>query len=86
LNDSAPFQIAVSVFFLWMILGPCVLAGLAVMIALIPVNIGIASLSKKLQVKQMKEKDKRVKMMSEILQGIKVNWNIIDLLLDIKFL
>ena len=69
---SAPFQIVISIVFLWLILGPSVLAGLLTMVLLIPVNVGIASMSKKFQIKQMKEKDKRVKMMSEILQGIKV--------------
>jgi hypothetical protein len=39
---------------------------------MIPLNIAMANQSKKLQMKQMKEKDHRVKMMSEILQGIKV--------------
>jgi ATP-binding cassette subfamily C (CFTR/MRP) protein 1 len=52
--------------------GPSVLAGLAVMIILIPLNGWIANLSKKLQVKQMKNKDERVKLMNEILNGIKV--------------
>ena len=42
------------------------------MILLIPVNGFIAVKAKALQVKQMKEKDNRVKMMNEILQGIKV--------------
>jgi hypothetical protein len=34
---SAPFQIGVSVFFLWTILGPSVLAGLFVMIILVSI-------------------------------------------------
>merc|ERR1719400_327027 len=42
------------------------------MILLIPVNGFIAVKAKALQVKQMKEKDNRVKMMNEILQGIKI--------------
>ena len=35
----------------------------------------MANATKKLQVKQMKNKDKRVKMMNEILSGIKVYWS-----------
>ena len=70
---SAPLQIGLSIFFLWGILGPSVLAGLAVIILLVPVNGFIANRIKKLQINQMKEKDKRVKMMNEILQGIKVS-------------
>jgi hypothetical protein len=55
-------------------LGPSVLAGFFVMILLIPLNGVIAAKSRKLQQKQMKEKDQRVKMMNEILQGIKVSF------------
>ncbi|XP_072401346.1 multidrug resistance-associated protein 1 isoform X12 [Diabrotica undecimpunctata] len=69
---SAPLQICLSLYFLWKELGPSVLAGLAVMIILIPVNGFIANKIKKLQVKQMKNKDERVKLMNEILNGIKV--------------
>lgn len=47
---SAPFQIAVSLYFLWQTLGPSVLAGLGVMILLIPVNAVIANKTKQLQV------------------------------------
>ena len=69
---SAPLQIILCLTFLWQILGPSVLAGLLVMILLVPLNGLIAMKQKKLQVKQMKEKDKRVKMMNEIMQGIKI--------------
>uniref|UniRef100_A0A0P4ZLR4 ABC-type glutathione-S-conjugate transporter n=1 Tax=Daphnia magna TaxID=35525 RepID=A0A0P4ZLR4_9CRUS len=69
---SAPLQIALAIYFLYQILGPSVFAGLGVMILLIPVNGVLANATKKLQIQQMKYKDKRVKMMSEILSGIKV--------------
>ncbi|RZC38992.1 multidrug resistance-associated protein 1 [Asbolus verrucosus] len=69
---SAPLQIILSLYFLWDILGPSVLAGLAVMIILIPVNGYIANKVKVLQIKQMKNKDERVKLMNEVLSGIKV--------------
>ncbi|KPI96774.1 Canalicular multispecific organic anion transporter 2 [Papilio xuthus] len=69
---SAPLQIALALYFLWGILGPSVLAGLAVMIVLIPVNGLIANRVKTLQIKQMKYKDERVKLMNEVLNGIKV--------------
>ncbi|XP_063974569.1 multidrug resistance-associated protein 1 isoform X1 [Diachasmimorpha longicaudata] len=69
---SAPLQIALALYFLWGILGPSVLAGLAVMIILIPVNALIASKVKTLQIRQMKNKDERVKLMNEVLNGIKV--------------
>ena len=50
---SAPLQITLSLVFLWDILGPSVLAGLAVIILLVPVNGFIASRVKKLQIKQV---------------------------------
>ncbi|KAK7081053.1 Canalicular multispecific organic anion transporter 1, partial [Halocaridina rubra] len=68
---SAPLQIAIALYFLWDLLGPSVLAGLAVMIVLIPINGVIANKTKNLQFKQMKNKDHRVKLMNEILNGIK---------------
>ncbi|XP_012271250.1 multidrug resistance-associated protein 1 isoform X2 [Orussus abietinus] len=69
---SAPLQIALALYFLWQTLGPSVLAGLAVMIILLPVNAMIASKGRSLQIRQMKSKDQRVKLMNEILNGIKV--------------
>lgn len=69
---SAPFQIAVGLYFLWGILGPSALAGLAVMVLLVPANAMIATKSRQLQILQMKKKDLRVKLMGEILAGIKV--------------
>lgn len=69
---SAPLQIGLSIYFLWNILGPSVMAGLGVMIVMIPINGWIAGITKKLQVAQMKQKDNRVKLMNEILSGMKV--------------
>ncbi|XP_061394481.1 multidrug resistance-associated protein 1 isoform X5 [Musca vetustissima] len=69
---SAPLQIALALYFLWQLLGPSVLAGLAVMIILIPVNGVIANRIKTYQIRQMKYKDERVKLMNEVLSGIKV--------------
>ncbi|XP_029344396.1 multidrug resistance-associated protein 1 isoform X2 [Acyrthosiphon pisum] len=69
---SAPFQICLAMYFLWQLLGPSVLAGLFVMIVLIPINAAVANKLMKLQVKQMTNKDQRLKLMNEILSGIKV--------------
>ncbi|XP_037921935.1 multidrug resistance-associated protein 1 isoform X7 [Hermetia illucens] len=69
---SAPLQIGLALYFLWDILGPSVFAGLAVMIILIPINGFIANKIKGLQIKQMKNKDERVKLMNEVLSGMKV--------------
>lgn len=69
---SAPLQIIVSLYFLWETLGPSVLAGVAVMILMIPINGWLTGKVKTLHIQQMKNKDGRVKLMSEILSGIKV--------------
>ncbi|XP_078081989.1 ATP-binding cassette sub-family C member 3 isoform X2 [Mustelus asterias] len=69
---SAPLQICLALYFLWQYLGPSVLAGVAVMILLIPFNAVIAMKSRSFQVQQMQHKDSRIKLMNEILNGIKV--------------
>ncbi|XP_060696408.1 multidrug resistance-associated protein 1 isoform X2 [Hemiscyllium ocellatum] len=69
---SAPLQVILAMYFLWQNLGPSVLAGVAVMILLVPVNGVIAMKTKNFQVTQMKEKDNRIKLMNEILNGIRV--------------
>jgi len=51
--------------------GPSVFAGLLVMILLLPLNGFLAAFQRKLQVKQMKHKDERVKMMNEIWMELK---------------
>lgn len=69
---SAPLQIMLALYFLWQNLGPSVLAGVAVMILLIPFNAFIAMKTRAFQVEQMRYKDERIKLMNEILNGIKV--------------
>ncbi|KAK5881725.1 hypothetical protein CesoFtcFv8_022490 [Champsocephalus esox] len=69
---SAPLQIMLALYFLWQNLGPSVLAGVAVMIMLIPLNAVIAMRTRAYQVEQMQYKDSRIKLMNEILNGIKV--------------
>ncbi|XP_060620764.2 ATP-binding cassette sub-family C member 3 isoform X1 [Anolis sagrei] len=69
---SAPLQICLALYFLWQSLGPSVLAGVAVMVLLIPLNAVIAMKTRAFQVEQMRYKDSRIKLMNEILSGIKV--------------
>ncbi|XP_071797864.1 multidrug resistance-associated protein 1-like [Asterias amurensis] len=69
---SSPLQICVALYLLWQILGPSVMAGFAVTILLIPINAVIAINIRKLQASQMAAKDSRIKLMNEILNGIKV--------------
>jgi hypothetical protein len=65
---SAPLQIALAMYFLWGVVGVSSLAGLAVMILMIPLNGVIAKKSKGLQILQMKQKDARIKEMNEVHQ------------------
>nr|XP_056722202.1 multidrug resistance-associated protein 1-like [Euleptes europaea] len=69
---SAPLQVILALGLLWENLGPSVLAGVAVMLLLVPVNAVIAMKTKTYQVAHMKSKDNRIKLMNEILNGIKV--------------
>ncbi|KAM6346782.1 ATP-binding cassette sub-family C member 2 [Alca torda] len=69
---SSPLQIILSIVFLWGELGPSVLAGIAVMVLLIPINGFLVAKAKTIQVKNMKNKDERMKIMGEILNGIKI--------------
>ncbi|XP_052375770.1 multidrug resistance-associated protein 1 [Oncorhynchus keta] len=69
---SAPLQVILALYFLWQNLGPSVLAGVAVMVLMVPINGVIAMKTKTYQVAQMKSKDNRIKLMNEVLNGIKV--------------
>ncbi|NXK74901.1 MRP1 protein, partial [Amazona guildingii] len=69
---SAPFQIVMAVVFLWKELGPSVLAGVALLLLVIPINALIAAKVKRLKKSQMKNSDQRVKLLSEMLHGIKI--------------
>ena len=68
---SAPFQIFLCMASLYQLMGVSMLAGVGVMIAMIPINGFIAKISKSLQKKQMKNKDARTRLMAEILNNMK---------------
>ncbi|AWP14018.1 putative canalicular multispecific organic anion transporter 1 isoform 3 [Scophthalmus maximus] len=69
---SCPLQIILSIAFLWMELGPSALAGLAAMVILVPLNALLATKARSLGIENMKFKDQRLKIMNEILNGIKI--------------
>ena len=69
---SAPLQIGLCCYFMWDQIGVAAMAGVATLVLAIPINTLIAKFMKKLQLAQMKSKDKRIKLMNEILNGIKV--------------
>ncbi|XP_048588406.1 multidrug resistance-associated protein 1 [Nematostella vectensis] len=69
---SAPMQIVTAIYFLYVLMGASILVGVAVLLLLVPLNILVTRISRRLQVKQLKFKDDRVKLISEVLSGIKV--------------
>lgn len=68
---SAPIQIVLCMASLYQLLGVSMLAGVGAMVLMIPLNGVIAKMMKTLQVKQMKNKDSRTKLMTEILNNMK---------------
>ncbi|CAL2047891.1 unnamed protein product [Caenorhabditis brenneri] len=69
---SNPFQIGFALFLLYQQLGVSVFSGVTVMVLLLPANFAITMIIRKWQIAQMKYKDERVKMVNEVLNGIKV--------------
>ncbi|KAH9380694.1 hypothetical protein HPB48_001532 [Haemaphysalis longicornis] len=69
---STPIQVVLATYLLWQQLGVATVGGLAVMIGLLPVNAFITGFLRKYQVSVMEQKDRRIKLMNEMLAGIKV--------------
>jgi ABC-type multidrug transport system fused ATPase/permease subunit len=68
---SAPFQITLCMISLYQLVGVSCFAGVAAMIVMIPINGFIARFMKKLQLSQMQYKDRRSRLMTEILNNMK---------------
>ncbi|KAI9760216.1 MAG: exo-1,3-beta-glucanase [Chaenotheca gracillima] len=68
---SAPLQIVLCMLSLYQLVGYSMFAGVGAMILMIPVNGLIAKLMKTLQKQQMKNKDARTRLMTEILNNMK---------------
>lgn len=69
---ASPLQIAIALYMLWGQLGVASLAGVAIMVILMPTNAVIMVKIRKLQKLLMIAKDKRIKLMNAILSGIRV--------------
>ncbi|GMR57810.1 hypothetical protein PMAYCL1PPCAC_28005, partial [Pristionchus mayeri] len=69
---SCPYQITFALVYLLFTLGYSASPGVVIMIVLIPINIFSSVFIKKWQMNAMKMKDQRVKMVNEVLNGIKV--------------
>ena len=68
---SAPFQIALCMLSLYQLVGYSMFAGVGIMILSIPLNGILARYMKRLQKVQMKNKDSRTRLMTEILNNMK---------------
>nr|QBP17584.1 ABCC1-X8-like protein [Brachionus rotundiformis]QNH67883.1 ATP-binding cassette transporter subfamily C member 1 X8 [Brachionus rotundiformis] len=69
---SSPLQIIICIYMLWRYLGIGAFAGLATTVIFIPLNGFATNLNKKLSVKKLNNQDMRLKIINEILAGIKV--------------
>ena len=68
----APTTIIIGMFFLYHFLGLATLGGILVLVLILPVNVWGTRKSEQLQEEQLAAKDSRIKLMNEILAGIKV--------------
>ncbi|KAL5011002.1 hypothetical protein ScPMuIL_013307 [Solemya velum] len=69
---SSPIQIGVALYFLYATIGPSMFSGFGVLIVLVPINSVCMVMVQKFQRQLMKHKDKRIKMLTEVLNGIKI--------------
>lgn len=69
---STPIQVALATYLLWQQLGVATLGGLAVMVSLLPINGCVTAYLRKYQYSIMEQKDRRIKLLNEMLAGIKV--------------
>ncbi|PHH55270.1 Canalicular multispecific organic anion transporter 1 [Ceratocystis fimbriata CBS 114723] len=68
---SAPFQIIICMWSLYDLVGWSMLAGIAVMIVMLPINGVISKIMRNLQKEQMKVKDSRSRLITEIINNMK---------------
>ncbi|KAF9359851.1 hypothetical protein BGX26_011228 [Mortierella sp. AD094] len=69
---SGLFQIAIAMYLLFDTMSWAIFAGVTVMILMIPLNARLSVYMKDYQKEQMKNKDTRIKLMNELLNGIRV--------------
>lgn len=69
----APVQVVIAFILLWFYIGWATFAGLGVLVVMIPVKLYLSSKYNQSETKNILIKDSRIKMMNEILNGIKVD-------------
>ena len=68
---SSPLQILIAVIMLYGQLGISAVIGVSTAFIIIPIDIKISNRIKKVQLSKQKQQDSRIKMMNEIISGIK---------------
>ncbi|KAF8778431.1 Multidrug resistance-associated protein 1 like [Argiope bruennichi] len=69
---TVPFKITLIIYIMWQYIGVSTLAGVAVICILFPFSYYVSRVGWKFNDKQMNVKDYRLKLMNEILNGIKI--------------
>ncbi|KAF9914815.1 hypothetical protein BX616_007504, partial [Lobosporangium transversale] len=69
---SGLFQIVLAMYLLYDTMSWAIFAGVTVMLLMIPLNARLSVFMKSFQQQQMKNKDTRIKLMNELLNGIRV--------------
>ncbi|KAG0224129.1 hypothetical protein BGW42_005307 [Actinomortierella wolfii] len=69
---SGLFQIILALVLLYQTMSWAIFAGVAIMVLMIPINAKLSTIMRGFQVRQMKNKDMRIKLMNEVLNGIRV--------------
>lgn len=72
LTMSAPLQIVIALYLIFQQVGNATWVGVGYMVVLAPVNIVVFSIVSKMRRKVLKYSDLRVKMMNEILTGVRI--------------
>lgn len=87
---TCPLQLALGIYLLWNVVGASCIAGLVVLILMVPLNSYVVVKQRKLNVKVLRLKGQRTKLMTDLLNGIKVRTSeresklMKDILNDIK--
>ena len=69
---AVPLQISIAIVILWFYLGVAVFAGVAALVLLVPLNAYFMNMYSNSEFDKLVQKDSRVKVINEILNGIKV--------------
>ena len=69
---SCPLQVGLAIYFLYEVIGWSVFVGLGILLITLPLNAFVWAVLEKYQTTQMKLKDSRVRVITEIMAGVKV--------------